>query len=116
MSTTGQRGQASVEFVAVLPVLALVAAIAWQAASAGQTVWLSAGAARAAARAQAIGADATAAARSALPPRLARRVHVRPAGDGGVEVALGVPAVVSSTQLGTVHARARFAPQTAGGP
>ena len=44
-------GQASVEFVALLPLAVLVAGGLWQAVVVGQAVWASAGAARAAARA-----------------------------------------------------------------
>src|SRR3954471_3548096 len=42
-----ESGQAAVEFVAVLPLVALVVAVLWQAVLAGQAVWSSAGAARA---------------------------------------------------------------------
>jgi hypothetical protein len=114
MSPTSQRGQASVELVALLPVLLALVTVAWQAALAGQAVWLSGGAARAAARARAVGGDPVAAARAALPPALERLVGVRAARDGGVVVALGVPAVVGGGRLATVHARARFAPQGEG--
>ncbi|HVW18454.1 MAG TPA: hypothetical protein VHB30_09410, partial [Solirubrobacteraceae bacterium] len=51
----GSRGQASVELVALLPIVLLVGAALWQAVVAGQAIWLSGGAARAAARAAAIG-------------------------------------------------------------
>src|SRR2546423_10815403 len=111
MSTTGQRGQASVELVGLLPLLVVLVGLAWQAALAGQAVWLSGAAARAAARARAVGGDEVAAARSSLPPALGRLVRVERAGDGGIELALGVPAVVGGGRLATVRARARFAPQ-----
>jgi len=48
-------GQASVETVALLPLVVLVGALLWQAVVAGQALWLSAAAARAAARAAAVG-------------------------------------------------------------
>src|SRR5947207_1994058 len=99
MSDQGQRGQASVELVALLPLLVAVVAVAWQAALAGQAVWLSGAAARAAARARAVGGDEAAAARASLPPGLGRLVRVRHAGDGGVELALGVPLVVGGGRL-----------------
>jgi hypothetical protein len=111
MSRTGQRAQASVELVAVLPLVLAVVAVAWQAALAGQAMWLSGAAARAAARARAVGGDPGDAARAALPPPLARLVSVRAERDGAVLLALGVPAVVGGARLATVHARARFAPQ-----
>ncbi|TML02410.1 MAG: hypothetical protein E6G41_15455 [Actinobacteria bacterium] len=91
--------------------MAVLVALAWQAAVAGQAIWLSGAAARAAARAHAVGGDATAAARGALPPALARRARVRELEDGAVELALGVPSVVGGAYLATVRTRARFAPQ-----
>ncbi|MDQ3676500.1 MAG: ParA family protein, partial [Actinomycetota bacterium] len=67
-------GQATVELVALLPLVAVLAGILWQATIVGQAVWLSGSAARAAARASAIGDDARAAARRVLPARLERRL------------------------------------------
>ena len=108
----GERGQATVEFVAVLPLLAVLGFAVWQAAIAGQAIWLAGAAARAAARAEAIGADPEPAARGALPPRLEDGLGVRSGDDdGGVTVTLRIPAVVGGGSLGTTTARARFAPQ-----
>ena len=109
------RGQASVEFVALLPLLVALALAAWQAVVAGQAVWLSGGAARAAARASAVGGDATGAARRAVPPALRGGVRVHGASPGAVDVALAVPSVVGGSRLATIHAQARFAPQDGGG-
>ena len=106
-----QRGQASVELVTALPVVALLAAMMWQAAVAGQALWLAGSAARAAARAEAVGADAATAARGALPDRLERGLRVRRRSDGGVQVAVPVPAVMLGDRLTTVRASARFEPQ-----
>lgn len=86
-----QRGQASVELVAALPFVALVAAVVWQCALTGHTAWMAAHAARAAARAEAVGEDARAAARSALPAGLERGLRVEPSGDGRVQVSVRVP-------------------------
>src|SRR5437764_9095786 len=99
MPTTGERGQASVELVALLPLALLLVAFAWQAAIAGQAVWLSGAAARAAARAHAVGADPAAAARSSLPPGLSRVVRVHSRSEGGVELSLGVSLVVGGERL-----------------
>src|SRR3954469_4592899 len=44
-----ESGQAAVEFVALLPLVALVVAVLWQTVLAGQAVWSSAGPARRAA-------------------------------------------------------------------
>jgi hypothetical protein len=86
-----QRGQASVELVAVLPFVALLAAFVWQCALTGHTAWLAAHAARAGARAEAVGEDPRAAARSALPAGLERGLRVEAADDGEVEVSVRVP-------------------------
>ena len=110
-----KHGQASVELVALLPLMAVLAALLWQAVVVGQAVWLAGSAARAAARASAIGADAKAAARRVLPDRLERGLVVRPATTGagdGVRVAIAIPAVVGSGRLTTVSARARLQDQT----
>lgn len=106
-----EDGQAAVELVALLPLLAALTALVWQAAVAGQAVWLAGSAARAAARAHAVGADTTAAARRALPSDLERGARVRGLDDGSVRVSLRVPSVLGRWHLGTVTARARLAPQ-----
>src|SRR3954469_8477668 len=95
-------GQASVEFVAVLPLVALVAGALWQAVVTGQAVWVSAGGgrggwrARAAggggSRARAVGGDAAAGARATLPASLRRGARVA-ADRSGVRVDLSVPLV-----------------------
>ncbi|MGI9097391.1 MAG: hypothetical protein ACR2H2_02665, partial [Solirubrobacteraceae bacterium] len=43
----GERGQATVELVALLPLIAVLAGVMWQAAVAGQAVWLAGSATRA---------------------------------------------------------------------
>jgi hypothetical protein len=103
-------GQASVELIAILPLAALVVAVLWQAMLAGQAVWSSAGAARAAARAQAVGGDPRAAARGAVPGALRSGLRVRES-DGAVRVGIRVPLVLSGMSLGTVDARAALPPQ-----
>ena len=106
------RGQATVELVALLPVIAVLAGVLWQGVVAGQAVWLAGSAARAAARATAVGADAQAAARRVLPGRLRRGVVVRRLRSGaGVRVAVAVPSIVGSGRLTTVSARARLQEQ-----
>ena len=108
-----QRGQATVEFVALLPLMAVLAGLLWQAVVAGQAVWLTGSAARAAARASAVGGDARAAARRVLPPRLRGGVRVRSAAaDHGVRVTVAIPSVIGIANLGTVSARARLQDQT----
>lgn len=107
-----ERGQASVELVALLPLVAVLAVLLWQAVVAGQAVWLAGSAARAAARATAVGSDAAAAARRVLPAHLERGLVVRPAASGeGVRVAVAIPVVFGAGRLTTVSARARLQDQ-----
>jgi pilus assembly protein CpaE len=87
----GEQGQASIEVVAALPLVLLVGAIAWQLALAGHAAWLAANAARVGARAQAVGDDPEAAARTALPRSMEHGLEVRRVGEGGVRVSVGVP-------------------------
>jgi type II secretory pathway component PulK len=89
-----ERGQASIELVGVLPFVLLVGAVVWQLALAGHTAWLTANAARAGARADAVGRDATSAARSALPRSLERGLEVDRLQEGGVRVYVRVPLLV----------------------
>ena len=105
-----QAGQASVELVALLPLLCVLAVLGWQAVVAGQAVWLAGTAARSAARAHALGSDPRVAARDAVPGALRAGARVRTDGDG-VEVRLAVPSVVARLNLGSVVGRARFPPQ-----
>jgi hypothetical protein len=103
----GEDGQATVELVAVLPVLGLVAVLAWQAVVAGQTWWLAGVAAREGARAAALGGDPAAAAERVLPgARLVR------AGADGVRVRVAVPRVIAGLRFGSVTADARMEPQS----
>jgi pilus assembly protein CpaE len=108
-TTANERGQASVELVAVLPFVVLAGLICWQLALAGHVAWMSAHAARAAARAEVVGEDPGAAARSALPNGLERGLEVRRTGSGGVRVSVAVPLLLHRwrTPL-TVSASARL--------
>jgi hypothetical protein len=106
-----QDGQATVELVALLPLVGLLAALLWQALLAGETLWLSGSAARAAARAAAVGSDPAAAARAVLPARFAATVHVERDRDGVVTVSLRIPAVLGGGTLAPVATRARFEAQ-----
>jgi hypothetical protein len=89
-----ERGQASVELLGVLPGVLLAGLVAWQLVLAGHTLWLTSQAARVAARAHAVGRDAKAAARSALPRSLERGLRVRRRREGGVRVEVRVPFVL----------------------
>jgi hypothetical protein len=90
-----QTGQASIELVAMVPVVLLVGAVVWQLALAGQTAWLTANAARVAARADAVGRDTTEAARSALPRTLEDGLEVERLRRGGVRVSVTVPLLLT---------------------
>jgi hypothetical protein len=93
-ASSSESGQASVEAVAVVPLVALCALVAWQLVLAGHTLWLCAGAARAAARAEVVGNSPERAARSALPRSLERGLAVERREDGGVRVAVTMPVLL----------------------
>ena len=100
------RGQASVEFVALLPVLAAFLALAAQTAVVGWALWAAGNAARAGARAQVVGGDARAAARRALPSAL--RVGATVLDRDGVRVRVRVPALVPGVDLPPVSASSKL--------
>src|SRR3954470_1438004 len=89
-----ERGQAAVEFVAVLPFVLLAGLVAWQLALVGHVAWNAAGAARSGARAAIVGRDATSAARSALPRSLRNATRVSRPATGGVRVSVPIPLVL----------------------
>ncbi len=96
------RGQASVEFVAVLPALAVCLAIAAQTVLVGWALWSAGNAARVGARAGEVGSDAKAAARHALPGALRDGAGIR--SRDGVTVRVRVPAIVPGISLPSVSA------------
>ncbi len=110
-SPSRDAGQATVELVVLLPVIAVVLLGAWQVAVAGHAVWSASAAARAAARAEAVGGDADRAARRLLPARVRRAARVRVGEDGEVRVDVPIPAIGAGGSLVTTTARARFEPQ-----
>ena len=101
---TGERGQASVELVAVLPALVICTLIAGHLVAAGWALWSAANAARAGARAELVGEDARRAARSALPASLRRGARV--SGEGETRVSVPVPALLPGARLGRLGATA----------
>ncbi len=107
-----ESGQATVEFVALLPALVVLAMVCWQCVVVGQAVWLSGAAARNAARAVAVGGDERAAARRALPGALRSHVRVTTADSGAVRVVVRVPSVIGGWTLGRVSSSARFVEQS----
>jgi hypothetical protein len=94
----------------VVPAVLLVAVLVWQLALAGQAAWLCANAARAAARAEAVGRDGAVAARSALPRSFERGLRVEAARGGAVRVRMRIPLLLRAWQSPlTVAATARLA-------
>jgi hypothetical protein len=83
-----EGGTASVELIAVVPFLLLAVLAAAQIALAGHALWSASVAARAGARAALVGADATAAARRALPPSLRDGSKVDDSGPVSVRVSV----------------------------
>ncbi|MDX6646413.1 MAG: hypothetical protein QOK40_2140 [Miltoncostaeaceae bacterium] len=115
MSRQGQRGQAALELLAVLPALVALALVGWQLVAAAHVWLLADGAARAGAVAAAADADADRAVRDALPPgyrRVARVEVQRRAGRSTrVWVALRPPAPAPwLPDLGPVRADAPALP------
>jgi hypothetical protein len=110
-STPGVRGQASVEFVVLLPCIVAVLAVVAQALLAGQAAWEARVAARAAARANAFGHDATAAARGHLRADLERGLLVKSGAEGDVRVSVRIPSILPSVSMGRVSATSHFRPQ-----
>jgi len=107
-SSAGHRegGTASVELIAVIPFLLLAVLAAVQLALAGHSLWSAGVAARAGARAALVGADATAAARRALPPSLLEGAEVKDGAD--VSVRVSVPRIFPGLPRVMVGARAEL--------
>jgi hypothetical protein len=84
-----EGGQATVELVAVVPALVVACVIAWELVLAGHSAWVAASAARAGARAEAVGRDGRAAARS-----VSASSSVSVLGGGRVRVRVPVPVLV----------------------
>ncbi len=105
-------GQATVELVALLPVLAALLAGIWQAVLVGQAVWATSAAARAAARAHAVGGDAASAAREQLPGALEPGLRVIAAPEGEVRVSVRIPGLPGLPSPGRTGGAASFEPQS----
>jgi Flp pilus assembly protein TadG len=105
-----ERGQATVELVALLPVLVACAAGIWQLALVGHAVWAGGAAARAAARAAAVGGAAEPTAMRSLPESLRPGLRVHEDDDGAVRVTVAIPSVLGGA-VTTHTTSARFEPQ-----
>lgn len=95
MSARGERGQASLELLGLLPLLVVVALAAAQLLAVGYSAVLAGGAAEAGALALAAGGDPRAGAREALPSWSRTRARVSVSG-GAVKVELRPPALLSA--------------------
>jgi pilus assembly protein CpaE len=105
-------GQASVELLALLPALGLIAALAFQALLAGETWWLASVAAREGARASALGRDPTGAATAAVPRAFRpSRITVSSTDDATVTVKVPIRSLIAGVPLGSAVGRARMEPQ-----
>jgi hypothetical protein len=104
----GEEGTASVELVAAIPFLLLGVLVAAQIALAGQALWSAGVAARAGARAALVGGDASAAARSALPPSMREGAEVEE--EDGIWVRVEVTRLVPSLPDLQVGARSALEP------
>src|SRR5688572_25732698 len=105
------RGQATVELVALLPLLVLLALGVWQAAVAGHAIWSAGAAARAGYRALAVGADWRAAALRVIPARARASARVRSNDEGAITVTVPIVAVTGGRPLTRFTSAARFEPQ-----
>lgn len=106
MDADRRRGQAAVEFLALVPAIALLVLVLLQVVLLSGSWLAAAGAARAAVRADEVGAPSDAAARAALPGRLAARARIS-GHDDRVTVTLRVPGVVPGLGTFRVEADAR---------
>ena len=82
----------------MVPALILAGLIGWQLVLVGQTLWLSAAAARTAARADVVGLSPSRAARSAVPTSLRHGMSVERADGGTVRVELRLPILLRAWQ------------------
>lgn len=106
----GERGQATVELVALLPVVVVLGLGAWQVAIAVHAMWEATVAARAAARAHALGDSPKAVVARMLPGGFDDHARVTTADDGAVSVEVVLPAITGG-RLTTFTTTARFEPQ-----
>jgi hypothetical protein len=90
---SSERGQASVENVALVPALLILTVAVWQAVMAGWALVSAESAARAAARADLAGSPPRPAALAALPDGMRPGASVRLTG-GGVTVRVHIPSVL----------------------
>ncbi len=90
---TGERAQASVETVVLLPVLVLLGLAAWQVLLAGWALQAAQDSAAAGARAASVGEPVRAVVAASLPPRMRGTLRLSSSG-GRLVVSVVVPSVI----------------------
>lgn len=110
--SSAAAGQASVELIAVVPLLIAAALILAQLVGSGWALWSAATGARAGARAAAVDGRTGRAARSALPGTLGRGVKVRQGDldDERVRVSVQIPVALPGLDPGRAVAESRLTP------
>ena len=111
-----ERGQASVELLAILPALIVCVVVAAHVLPSGWALWSAADAARVGARADHVGGEGADAAREALPTPLRpaggkegeRQVE---SGEKGVSVEVDVPGLLPGLDASRIGAAARLEPE-----
>jgi hypothetical protein len=106
--SSSERGQASAELVAIVPLLVVLVLATGQALVAGYALWSAGVAARAGARAEHVGGDPRAAARSALPSPLRSGARIKTGGP--VEVTVGAPALLPGAPALKLRATSKLDP------
>jgi len=111
-----ERGQASVELLAVLPALILCVVVAAHALPSGWALWSAADAARVGARAEHVGREGAEAAREALPAPLRPRGEKEAersvqSGERGISVEVDVPGLLPGIDPSRIGAAARLEPE-----
>jgi hypothetical protein len=112
IGTGGEHGSASLELIGTLPFLGIALLAAAQFVLTGSALWSAAVSARAGARAEAVGGDARAVARRALPPPLRDGALVT--GRDGLEVRVRVPRLLPGMPRLAVGARSSLQAEDAG--
>lgn len=104
----GERGQASAELVAVVPMLAAAVLVAVQMTAAGWALWSAGSAARSGARAMHVGGDGERAAMDSLPGPLREKAEVEQ--KGPLRVRVQVPRIIPGLPKLGLSAAARLDP------
>jgi len=102
-SGKGDRGTASIELIAAIPVVILALLVSAQIAVAGHALWAAGIASRAGARAVLTGKPARGAAERSLPPGLRDGIDVSESGAGTVKVGVRIPKLLPVLPVARVY-------------